>query len=325
MHEIKKAVLLKGLQYAASLTSGIGRSKKLFILIYHRVLVSPDFMRSGEADIEAFNWQMELLATYFNVLPLDVALEKLQTNQLPGRAVCITFDDGYADNLKNAVPILKKYGLPATFFIATGFLNGGRMWNDSIIEAIRIMPETKLDLTAINLGKFELDTQLKKAAASEAIIKQLKHLQPQQRKLTTEHIISLAEDLPNDLMLTNDQLLELHHHGMEIGGHTVTHPILAKLDVDSARKEIADNKIALETILDQKLRFFAYPNGKPGQDYLPEHTEILKDMGYQAALSTQWGVANQSSDFWQLPRFTPWDQDPLKFMGRMMLMYNKIQ
>jgi len=325
MHEIKNAVLLKGLQHAASLTSGIGRNKRLFVLIYHRVLDSPDFMRGGEPDIEAFDWQMELLATYFNVLSLDTALEKLKANQLPSKAICITFDDGYADNLTNAVPILKKYALPATFFIATGFLNGGRMWNDSIIEAIRIIPETKLDLTAIGLGKFELDTQVKKAAASEAIIKQLKHLQPRQRNLYTDHIISQVGELPDDLMLTNDQVIELYQQGMEIGGHTVSHPILAKLDVDSARKEIADSKITLETILSHKLRFFAYPNGKPGQDYLPEHIGIIKDVGYQAALSTQWGVANQSSDFLQLPRFTPWDQVPLKFMGRMILMYNKVQ
>jgi peptidoglycan/xylan/chitin deacetylase (PgdA/CDA1 family) len=70
---------------------------------------------------------------------------------LPERAAAITFDDGYADNFTRALPLLREQGLPATFFVATGFLDGGRMWNDTISEAIRRCNEDVVDLSAIGL------------------------------------------------------------------------------------------------------------------------------------------------------------------------------
>ena len=117
-----KAITLYGLKQLATLASGFGKKKKLFILIYHRVLDEPDFMRPGEVDKIKFAWQMELLSKYFNVLSMSDALEKIQKNTLPPRAVCITFDDGYADNYHNALPILKNNQLTATFFISSGYL-----------------------------------------------------------------------------------------------------------------------------------------------------------------------------------------------------------
>ncbi|MGZ3814607.1 MAG: polysaccharide deacetylase family protein, partial [Mucilaginibacter sp.] len=122
---------------------------------------------------------------------------------------------------------------------------------------------------------------------------------------------------------TTGQLKQLHQSGMEIGGHTVNHPILAKLDPKTAEKEILENKMFLENLLNTPLRYFAYPNGKPGTDYLSQHGQLIKDAGYQAALSTQWGVAQQTDDRWQLPRFTPWDNSPIKFMLRMIRLYQK--
>lgn len=306
-----------------NLTSGVGEQKKLFILIYHRVLNEPDFMRPGELDVKKFTWQMELLSKYFNVLPLDIALNKLQSNTLPSRAVAITFDDGYADNLLNAVPILKTYNLPATFFIATGFLDGGLMWNDSIIESIRQIPEKKLDLSSIKEGVHDLSSRENRVKVAGYLIDKLKHLEFSQRDKYTKYVSKLAPELPDNLMLTTTQLKILHGNNMEIGGHTVSHPILAKIDDRAAKEEIVENKKKLRDILGIEPRFFAYPNGKAGKDYLPRHVEMIKELNYQAALSTQWGVSRKNSDIWQLPRFTPWDDTPVKFLSRMLYMYNK--
>lgn len=316
-----KSFPLKILKVLATIASGTSKRKKLFILIYHRVLDKPDFMRPGEVDNAVFSWQMELLSKYFNVLPLHDALQKMQTNTLPPRAVCITFDDGYADNCINALPILKQFNLSATFFIANGYLNGGRMWNDTVIEAVRNFPLSELDLTAIALGRFDVSDYGKKCQAAMQIIQQIKHLPPQQRDQHTAFIAEQSQNLPDDLMMTTQQLKYLHQNGMEIGGHTVNHPILAKLDAQIAEQEITENKTFLENLLNVPLRFFAYPNGKPLEDYLPQQVQIVKDAGYQAALSTQWGVADCSSDQWQLPRFTPWDKSPIKFMLRMIFYY----
>ena len=110
-------ILLKTLQWLCTLVSGLGKKKKLFILIYHQVLDQPDFMRPWEIDKRVFNWQMALIGKFFNVLPLHEALEKMADDTLPPRAVCITFDDGYANNFTNALPILLTNKLPATFLL----------------------------------------------------------------------------------------------------------------------------------------------------------------------------------------------------------------
>ncbi len=317
-----QSLFLNGLKHLATLSSGIGKQKKILILIYHRVLDEPDFMRPGEVDRKVFSWHMELLAKYFNVLPLADALEQLHKDSLPSRAVCITFDDGYADNCFNALPILKQNQLTATFFIASGYLNGGRMWNDTIIETLRDYSEKQLDLSKLDLGLYNTKTNIEKEQAAGQIIKKIKHLEPQQRQEYTDYIAdTFAIELPDNLMLTNDQLLNLYQKDMEIGGHTVTHPIMAKTEKKILQAELEENKSFLESLMNNKIRYFAYPNGKPGQDYLPEQVDLVKDSGYLGAVSTEWGVAIKTSDVFQLPRFTPWDNNPIKFMIRMILRY----
>jgi len=316
-----QAILLASLKPLATFASGLDRNKKLLILIYHRVLEVPDFMRPGEVDRQAFTWQMQLLANCFTVLSLPEALARVQTNSLPPRAVCITFDDGYADNYTYALPILKHFGLTATFFIASGYLDGGRMWNDSVIEAIRLMPHAVLDLSTLGLGQFDIATPPQKTAAAQKIIKHIKHLDFQQRLVYSRCIEQQAPHIPDDLMLTTEQLKALSASGMEIGGHTVTHPILATLPDAAVVTEIQENKLFLENLLGKPCRFFAYPNGKMGQDFLPSQAELVKACGYQAALSTELGVANSASDLWRLPRFTPWDKTPARFMFRMAIAY----
>ncbi|MCF7970314.1 MAG: polysaccharide deacetylase family protein [Methylococcaceae bacterium] len=316
-----QSLILLGLKQLATIASGLGKKKKLFILIFHRVLDEPDFMRPGEVDKKIFTWQMQLLAKYFNVLPLADALDKLDQDQLPSRAVCITFDDGYADNYLNALAILKQHNLTATFFIATGYLNGGIMWNDKVIEAVRNMQQIELDLTAIELGKLSIASEHQKYQVAQQIIQKIKHLQPKQRSQYAEGIAQQSQGLPNDLMMTDNQLKSLHQSGMEIGGHTVTHPILATLNAQEVEQEIVDNKAELERLLETRIDFFAYPNGRPEQDYLKEHISIVKNAGYKAAVSTPWGVLTKQTDRYQLPRFTPWDKQEVKFMLRMILTY----
>ncbi len=310
-------VILKTLQPLATWRFS-QQGGKLLILIYHQVLEKPDDMRPDVIDKTAFTWQMELLARYFNVLPLQQAVTHLKNGTLPPRAVSITFDDGYADNVTQALPILQQFDLTATFFIANGFLNGGRMWNDTIIEAIRVITQPEIDLSFIGLGQVNIQTPAQKYQVAQQIIKTIKHLDPAVRQQHTNQLANMAPELPDDLMVTTQQLKYLHQSGMTIGGHTVNHPILARLDNETAQAEIKQNKQNLEQQLDTQLTLFAYPNGKPEQDYRVEHADMVRAAGYQAAVSTQWGVASQTSDLWQLPRFTPWDKEPVRFMERII-------
>lgn len=302
---------------------GFGRRRKLAILIYHRVLSEPDFMRPDEIDVFTFAWQMELLARYFNVMPLADAVDRLQRGDLPPRAACITFDDGYADNATVALPILKRWNLPATFFIAAGFLDGGRMWNDTVLETVRRLDGERLDLSQIGQGVHAIGTPEEKSRTGYRLLNRLKHLPPRQRAEYVDYIASRVDGLPDDLMMSSAQVKALHADGMEIGGHTMSHPILANLSEDEARKEIAEGKDKLEAIIKERIRFFAYPNGKPVKDYKPEQVGMVRDLGFQAAVSTTWGVACNRSDILQLPRFTPWDRSPTKFMARLVANFSR--
>src|SRR4051812_1100444 len=111
-------------------------SRRISILIYHRINQEPDPLVSGGVCAHEFSWHMGVLSRWFKVLPLMEAVARLRNGTLPVRTACVTFDDGYADNVSIALPILLRHGVPATFFLATAFINGGRMWNDTVIETV---------------------------------------------------------------------------------------------------------------------------------------------------------------------------------------------
>jgi len=298
--------------------SPLGR-QRLSILIYHRVLREKDWMRPGTPTAVEFAWKMRMLRRHFTFLPLPEAIRLLRNGALPPRAACVTFDDGYADNFTVALPILQRYAIPATVFVATGFLDGGRMWNDTVVESLRYHPTEVLDLSEFGLPVYVTDTGLARRRAAYDIIMHCKYLEPIRRRDIIESVVGRTRGLPDDLMLTTTQLRDLHRQGVEIGGHTCFHPILSSLSLTRAREEIIGGKNQLEDIIGEPLRLFAYPNGRPNQDYLQEHVALVKEAGFEAAVSTQWGVAGPRSDPFQLPRFTPWDKSSTKFLLRMAL------
>jgi peptidoglycan/xylan/chitin deacetylase (PgdA/CDA1 family) len=299
--------------------SPAGARARLSTLIFHRVLPEPDPLFPEETDARRFAEVCGWLKSWFNVLPLDHAVSRLKTGSLPARAACITFDDGYADNFQVAMPILQQHGLPATFFIATGFLDGGRMWNDTVIETVRGTTSPLLDLCSLNLGQHPVSTMTERRAAIGTLIDQIKYQPATQRINIAEQIARLARvQMPRDLMMTSPQVKSMRQAGMQIGAHTVSHPILAGLTDDQAKDEIGKSRTFLERLLDERVGLFAYPNGKPGKDYLPQTVEIVRSLGFDAAVSTQWGASKQGDDPMQIKRFTPWDKARLRFGIRML-------
>jgi len=102
-----------------------------------------------------------------------------------------------------------------------------------------------------------------------------------------------------------------------VGAHTVNHPILAQLPDVAARDEITHGRDVLQALLDSRIGLFAYPNGRPGSDYLPAHVDMVRALGFDAAFSTTWGAASARSPAYELPRFTPWDRSRLRFGARL--------
>lgn len=301
----------------AAVGFGAGAANRLSILIFHRVLRERDPVFPSEMYAQRFDTQLGQLKRHFRFMSLAEGIQGLREGKLPPRSACITFDDGYADNAEVALPILQKHGLNATFFVASGFLDGGRMWNDTVIELVRAA-DGPIDASALGYGRHETGSPAARHAAIVALLDQLKYLPIEQRLAEVDKLRSLVPAaLPDDLMMTSAQVRQLHLAGMEIGGHTVHHPILARMDADGARREISAGKAALETIIDAPVRLFAYPNGKPGQDYLAEHAQMVREAGFEAAVSTSWGAARPGGDLFQLPRFTPWDQGEFRYLLRL--------
>lgn len=307
------------LRSIAGALSPRGPRARLSVLIFHRVLSQPDPLFPGELDARRFNEILSWMARWFQVMPLDEAVSRLGSGTLPARAAAITFDDGYTDNATNALPILRAHGMSATFFVATSFLDGGRMWNDSVIEVVRSFRGKVLDLTDAGLGSFRLESLEQRRVAVESLLGRIKYLGPNERQQAVAQIISIAGGvLPDDLMMRSEQVLELRNAGMHIGAHTCSHPILEKIPDGHALSEIAGSKSALESLLGESVSLFAYPNGKPDLDYSAKHVEMVRQAGFVAAFSTAPGVAVQTSDIYQLPRFTPWDRTRSRFAMRLL-------
>jgi peptidoglycan/xylan/chitin deacetylase (PgdA/CDA1 family) len=295
-----------------------GGKRGLSIFIYHRVLPHKDPLFPGEVDSAEFDHDLRRIGAMFNVIALRDAVRHSAAGTLPPRAACITFDDGYADNAEVALPVLQRHKLPATFFVATGFLNGGRMWNDSVIEMVRRAPDGALDFSTFGLGIHPVTTVAQRQAAIKALIGQLKYLPMGERLDMVNRLVdAVGIALPTNLMMTSSQVRQLHQSGMSIGAHTVNHPILASIDLTTARAEISQGKHALEEMIGAPVPLFAYPNGKPDADYRAEHVALVKDLGFEGAVSTAWGACKGAPDVFQLPRFSPWDRTPLRFALRM--------
>lgn len=307
------------LQAAFHLASPGENRGKLTTFIFHRVLPKPDPILPSEPDARRFDQILGWIKSWFNVLPLDAAVERLKTGKLPPRAAAITFDDGYADNCTIAMPLLQKHNLSACFFVATGFLDGGRMWNDTIIESVRSSHANVLDLSHLDLGRPIIDSPNEKKIAIEKLLADLKYRPRNEREAVANNIAQIAKaSLPNNLMMTSNEVVAMRDAGMQIGAHTVSHPILAKIKINSARQEIADSKIQLEELLGDEVSLFAYPNGKKCNDYLPEHADLVRELGFKAAVSTQWGASDANTDLFNIPRFTPWDKSKIRFGLRLV-------
>jgi peptidoglycan/xylan/chitin deacetylase (PgdA/CDA1 family) len=299
--------------------SPAGSRAALSILIFHRVVDRPDPLFPEEPDAARFDAILGWLGRTFNVLPLAQALDALRAGSLPSRAVSITFDDGYADNVDVALPALLRHRMHATFFIASAFLDGGRMWNDTVIEAVRRLSGQHVDLTPMGMGRHAIATARDRRRVIDLVLPALKYLPPGEREARASMIADLVDEaIPGDLMMTSSQLRKLRSAGMDIGGHTRSHPILARLDAPRAREEIAGGKADLESIIGERVRLFAYPNGKPGRDYHAAHVAMVRDAGFAAAVSTSSGAARRTADLYQLPRFTPWDRTELRFALRLV-------
>jgi peptidoglycan/xylan/chitin deacetylase (PgdA/CDA1 family) len=317
---------LKQINY--NIQKRLAKSKGL-ILMYHRV---------AELDIDPWSLCVtpERFAEHLAVIQKiahPISLQQLnldrQQGTIPPRAVAISFDDGYADNLDRAKPLLEKYGIPATVFVSTGYLGAQReFWWDELDRILlkpgKLPPQLSLTI-GDNLCEWELDTatdysqsayrQDRHCRAWEAqpgsrmflyysIWQALRNLAEIDRQPALAKIATWAKDdssaRANYLPLAVTELASLgSSDSIEIGAHTIWHPFLSAQPIGLQQAEIAQSKLALERILSQPVTSFSYPFG----DRSAGTIELTKAAGFNYACSTQPDSVWQRSNCFDLPRF----------------------
>ena len=282
-------------------------SRQLAILRYHAIC-GPEGYAYASPGIcispEAFETHVRYLAASYNVVSLPEAVEALASGTLPGNAVAITFDDGYADNLA-AARVLAAHGLTATFYITAGCMAGGDpFWPAEIRYLLAGVPGSRIALQA---GTVRIDLDLSsEEARADALGRLTKAFKSHPIPVREELRVSLRSQsnagAPPRIMLTWDEVREMHALGMTIGSHTMTHPNLPSAGLEAARQQLIDSKARLEAEIGAPVTMFSYPNGGAERYLTPAIKALVRDAGYRAATTSRNAFARRASDPFALER-----------------------
>ena len=267
------------------------------VLTYHRFSE-----REGEAPISAraFDEQVKYLAAHYTLVPLSRLAECMRKREVPQRLAAITIDDGYRDAYEIAFPILRKHRAPATVFVVTEFVEGTAwLWTDKPRYLMELAAPQEFE---IKIGGRRLIQKLtdgdSRATAAHAVNAALKPLPEKARDAVIERLaydlgVRLPSQPPAEYGAINwRQAREMADAGMEIGSHTLTHPILTGLSDGRLREEVIQSRDQIQSAIGRKVETFCYPNG----DYdLRAQCEVAR-AGYQLAVTTEVGLNSRRSD-----------------------------
>ncbi|MGH9327218.1 MAG: polysaccharide deacetylase family protein [Terriglobia bacterium] len=292
------------------------RPPAALILAYHSVQEYPEAFRDtiGLSNIHSthlFAQHLELVARKFNPVALADLLRGLHDHQrVPSRAVAITFDDGYADNYGVAVPLLERFGIPATFYVTAGAIdpNDAALWFIRLRHAFATTQKPEW-LDGKRGRAYSLaDTEKRHRAFLEACEHCARVVPPAQEDIATSIERELeVEPVPrNDLMMTWDQVRKLHRKGYTVGSHTLSHPNMAHIGEKEARREFEESKRKLEEELGAEVRHFSYPHPVLNPNWTQGTLALCRDAGFKSAVLTANGPVRTGADPYALPRvYTP--------------------
>jgi peptidoglycan/xylan/chitin deacetylase (PgdA/CDA1 family) len=324
--------------------------KKALILVYHRVAEANVDPWALGVSPSHFAQQLQVLNTIANPVSLHDLVSAKSDRELPPRPVCITFDDGYADNLYAAKPALEAHRVPATVYITTGYLDvPENLWWDELAKLI-LDPASRQKEVRLNLQGYDYayafpsetgdsggpDPNRKwrawepapgpRQSAYLAIYEKLVKLPDSEREQALEQLRTRATpytDRRQHRCLTEDELRELAAGDLvEIGAHTLTHPVLAQLPPDRQQDEIGGSKRRLEALTGKNISSFAYPYGKKNH-YTRETVKTVRTNGFACACSNFGGLVTRSTSRFALPRFQPMDWDGDQFADVLSAWYRE--
>jgi peptidoglycan/xylan/chitin deacetylase (PgdA/CDA1 family) len=309
---------------------------KCIILLYHRIadVASDPYVVSVSP--QHFEEQLQVLRTVGNPMPLGELARRLATGKLPERAVCVTFDDGYQDNLYTAKPLLERYEIPATVFMTTGDVGRTReFWWDEL-ASIFMAPGTLPDHLHIEPNAVMVDLHLGSAvhltesdwlryrawtviddtlptprhAAFQQLYVALQKLTPEEQTNALERLQTWAGRSPSvrasHRALGAAEVAQLEAGGLvEIGAHSVNHAALSLQPASVQRAEIAGSRATLEEWLGHPISTFAYPYGLYSDVTVAE----VRRAGFERACACLGHPVRRDSDRYLLPRIDVPDGD----------------
>jgi len=271
---------------------------KALIVTYHRFSRVEDG-RSTSAD--ALAEQLAYLKAHYSVVPLSEIADCIaNAKPLPSRAAAVTIDDGFRDAFEIAFPLLRANRVPATLFVITDFVDGKIwLWTDKLRFLTSRVPSGSARIKFRGYdNSFKLDGTFSRLAAADSVNSFLKTLRDNDKDAAIEEIaanlnISLP-DLPTDEFgpVSWDQAIEMDRAGIEVGSHTITHPILPNLSDEHLERELTGSRVRLETVLGRKSNLFCYPNGS----YDHRARLAVAKAGYECAVTTEPGLVDSQSD-----------------------------
>ena len=260
-----------------------------------------------------FRQLMEHVAARYRPVSLGRIVECLEGgDDLPERAVAITFDDGYLNVLTHAAPVLADLGIPATVFVVTDFSFAGKMlWTDRLISALALTRKTGLKVEwGERCAEFPLSTTRDRIAADATIRAAAKSLRDDERLLLIDRVIEglgvdearLRSDWGDHRPLRSADLKKLREMNVDVGSHTCSHGIVARLTGERMDAELRDSRRLLEEATGLPCDQFSYPNGAPG-DFDARTRERVQGAGYRCAVTTVKRRLSVGEDRFEIPRY----------------------
>jgi peptidoglycan/xylan/chitin deacetylase (PgdA/CDA1 family) len=305
------------------------RNPEPAILMYHRIAAPAVDPWGLAVHPDRFEAQLAWLAATRTPLSMPEFVRRLQRGSLPDAAVAVTFDDGYVDNLEQAAPRLRAAAVPATVFLAAGAIGQPReFWWDEVARGILSRREgldadvsvdgraLRLTFEAMNGADAEAGGwrawQEPRTARQRAYLDfwtVLRDASPDARDAALSRfreLTALPAPQRADLPMTADDVARLTRGlGVDVGGHTITHPVLPQLAPQEKRREIADGKRRCEELAGSPIDGFAYPHGALDDDC----RAAVRDSGFKWACGTAHGPVSGTVDPFALPRMFVQDWD----------------